>query len=111
MPEVVVHALEKVDVEYDDAQGSIVPARPGELEASGIETDLWQIESTEEHRSGTISTDGAPDNVSDRASKCAETALAKVLLLAAEAARWDVVVRIATEWRAGEREASHLNRS
>ena len=74
------------------------------MEAPGIETDLWQIESTEEHRSGTIRTDGDPANVSDRASKCAivrgvvtesseayelsnvvETALAKALLLAAEA--------------------------
>ena len=41
------------------------------VEAPGIETDLWQIESTEEHRSGTISTDDDPANVSDRASKCA----------------------------------------
>ena len=86
------------------------------MEAPGIETDLWRIESTEEHRSGTISTDGDPANVSDRASKCAivrgvvtesseayelsnvvETALAKALLLAAEAGRWDVVGRIAAE--------------
>ena len=86
------------------------------VEAPGIETDLWRIESTEEHRSGTISTDGDPANVSDRASKCAivrgvvtesseayelsnvvETALAKALLLAAEAGRWDVVGRIAAE--------------
>jgi hypothetical protein len=77
---------------------------------------LVQIESTEEHRSGTISTDGDPANVSDRASKCAivrgvvtesseayelsnvvETALAKTLLLAAEAGRWEVVGRIAAE--------------
>ena len=41
------------------------------MEAPGIEADLRQIESTEEHRSGTISTDGDPANVSDRASKCA----------------------------------------
>ena len=41
------------------------------METPGIETDLWQIESTEEHGSGTIRTDGGPANVSDRASKCA----------------------------------------
>ena len=84
--------------------------------APGIETDLWQIESTEEHRSGTISTDGDPADVSDRASKCAivrgvvtesseayalsnvvESALARALLLAAEAGRWELVGRIAAE--------------
>jgi len=94
------------------------------VEAPGIEADLWQIESTEEHRSGTISTDGDPANVSDRASKCAivrgvvtessegyelsnvvETALAKALLLAAEGERWEIVSRIASELaaRRGER--------
>ena len=94
------------------------------MEAPGIETDLWQIESTEEHRSGTLSTDGDPADVSDRASKCAtvrgvvtespdpyelsnvvETALAKALLLAAEGERWDIVARIADELesRRGER--------
>ena len=85
------------------------------MEAPGIETDLWQIESTEEHRSGTISTDGDPANVSDRAAKCAivrgvvtesseayelsnvvDTALARALG-AAEAKRWDVVTQIADE--------------
>jgi len=88
------------------------------VEAPGIEPDLWQIESTEEHRSGTISTDGDPANVSDRASKCAivrgvvtesseayelsnvvETALARALVLAAEAKRWDVVTQIVEELR------------
>ena len=86
------------------------------MEAPGIETHLWQIESTEAHRSGTISTDGNPANVSDRASKCAivrgvvtessevyelsnvvETALVKALVLAAEAKRWDVVLQMAEE--------------
>ena len=86
------------------------------MEAPGIEPDLGQTESTEEHRSGTISTDGDPANVSDRASKCAivrrdvtesseayelsnvvETALARALVLAAEAKRWDVVAQIADE--------------
>ena len=94
------------------------------MEAPGIETDLRQIESTKEHRSGTISTDGDPANVSDRASKCAivrgvvtessegyelsnvvETALAKALVLAAEAKRWDVVSQIAEELRRRRREA------
>ena len=83
--------------------------------------DLWQIESTEEHRSGTISTDGDPANVPDRASKCAivrgvvtespdayelsnvvETGLARALVLAAEARRWDVVMQIADELQGGE---------
>ena len=93
------------------------------MEAPGIEPDLWQIESTEEHRSGRISTDGDPANVPDRASKCAidrrdvtessgayelsnvvETALAKALVLAAEVGRWDVVVQIAEElWSRGGR--------
>ena len=88
------------------------------MEAPGIEPDLWQIESTKRHQSGAISTDGDPANVSDRASKCAivrgvvtessegyelsnvvETALARALVLAAEAQRWDVVMQIADELR------------
>ena len=86
------------------------------VEAPGIETDLGQIESTMEHGSGTIGTDGDPADVSDRASKCAivrgvvtesseayelsnvvETALTRALLLAAEAGRWDLVGKIAAE--------------
>ena len=69
-----------------------------------------------EHQSGTISNDADPADVSDRAPKCAivrrdvtessegyelsnavETALARALVLAAEAKRWDVVVQIADE--------------
>ena len=88
------------------------------MEAPGIETDLGQIENTEERRSGTIGTDGDPANASDRASKCAivrgvvtesseayelanvvETALARALVLAAEARRWDVVMQIADQLR------------
>ena len=68
------------------------------------------------HQSGTISTDADPADVSDRAPKCAivrgvvtesseayelsnvvETALAKALVLAAAAKRWDVVMQIADE--------------
>jgi hypothetical protein len=86
------------------------------VEAPGIEPGLGQIESTMEHGSGTISTDEDPADVSDGASKCAivrgavtesseayelsnvvETALAKALVLAAEAKRWDVVAQIACE--------------
>jgi len=86
------------------------------VEAPGIEADSGQLQITEEHRSGTISTDGDPANVSDRAPKCAivrgvvtesseayelsnvvETALAKALVLAAQAKRWDVVSQIAEE--------------
>ena len=94
------------------------------MEAPGIEPDLWQIESTMEHGSGTIGTDGDPADVSNRASKCAivrgvvtesseayelsnvvETALARALVLAAEAKRWDVVMRIAEEL--GRRGSGH----
>jgi hypothetical protein len=76
------------------------------VEAPGIETDLRQIESTMEDHLGTIGTDADPANVSDRASKCAigpgvvtesseayelskvvETALARAIVLAAEAKR------------------------
>ena len=86
------------------------------MEAPGIEADSGQPEITFEHQSGTISTEVDPPDVSDRAPKCAlvrgavtesskayelsnvvETALAKALILAAEAKRWDVVVRIANE--------------
>jgi hypothetical protein len=68
------------------------------------------------HGLGTISTDGDPADVSDRASKCAivcgvvaesskayelsnvvETALAKALNFATQAGRWDVVSQIADE--------------
>jgi hypothetical protein len=88
------------------------------VEAPGIEPDLGQQPSTMEHRSSTIGTDGDPANVSDRAPKCSivpgdvtisseaydltgvvETALAKALVLAAEAKRWDVVTQIADELR------------
>jgi len=88
------------------------------VEAPGIEADSGQPEITMEHQSGTISTDADPANVSDRAAKCAivrgvvtesseayelsnvvETALARALVLAAEAERWDVVIQIAGELR------------
>jgi hypothetical protein len=86
------------------------------VEAPGIEADFGQLEITMEHQSGTIGTDADPANVSDRAPKCAivrgvvtesseayelsnvvETALARALVLAAEAKRWDVVAQITTE--------------
>jgi hypothetical protein len=85
-------------------------------EGSGIEADSGQLQITEHHRAGTIGTDGDAANVSDRAPKCAivrgvvtesseayelanvvETALARALVLAAEAGRWDVVMQIAEE--------------
>src|SRR3954469_23561321 len=94
------------------------------MEAPGIEADLGQIESTMEHGSGTIGADGDPANVSDRASKCAivrgvvtesseayelsnvvETALARALVLAAEAKRWDVVTQIAAELQGRRRDS------
>jgi hypothetical protein len=88
------------------------------VDAPENETHLGQLESPEEHQSGTISNDGDPASVSDRAPKCAiargavtesseayelsnvvETALARALVLAAEAKRWDVVMQIAEELR------------
>ena len=73
---------------------------------------------TIEQQSGTIGTDADPADVSDRAAKCTivrgvetesseayelsnvvETALARALVLAAEAKRWDVVMQIAEELR------------
>ena len=88
------------------------------MEAPGIEADSGQPENTIERQSGTISTDADPADVSDRAPKCAivgglvtesseayelsnvvETALTRALVLAAEAKRWDVVMRIADELR------------
>ena len=98
------------------------------MEAPGIEADSRQCEVTMEQQSGTIGTDADPANVSDRAPKCAivrgvvtesseayelsnvvETALARALVLAAEAGRWDVVMQIADELhgrRVGRLEAS-----
>ena len=86
------------------------------MEAPGIEADSGHDEITIEHQSGTIGIDADPANVSDRAPKCAivrgvvtesseayelsnvvETALARALVLAAEAKRWDVVAQIANE--------------
>jgi hypothetical protein len=88
------------------------------VEAPGIEADSGQPESTMEHQSGTISTDANSADVSGRAPKCpivrgvvtesseayeltnvVETALARALVLAAEAKRWDVVMQIADELR------------
>ena len=88
------------------------------MEAPGIENGLGQREITMEHERRTIGIHADPANVSDRASKCAivrgvvtesseayelsnvvETALAKALVLAAEARRWDVVAQIAEELR------------
>ena len=86
------------------------------MEAPGIEPDQRQLPCTIEPVSSTIGRDADPANVSDRASKCAivrgvvtpsseayelsnvvETALARALILAAEAKRWDVVAQIADE--------------
>ena len=88
------------------------------VDAPGIEADSGQLEITMEHQSCTIGTVAEPANVSDRAPKCAivrgvvtessegyelsnvvETALARALVLAAEAKRWDVVAQIAEELR------------
>jgi len=86
------------------------------VEAPGIEADSGHAEITIEHELGSIGTDADPADVSDRAPRCAivrgvvtesseayelsnvvETALAKALVLAAEAKRWDVVMQIAEE--------------
>lgn len=89
------------------------------MEAPGIEADHGQPPDTIEQQSGTIGTDADPADVSVRAPKCAivrgvgtesseayelsnvvETALARALVLAADAKRWDVVAQIATELEA-----------
>jgi hypothetical protein len=88
------------------------------VEAPGIEADSGQPEITMEHQLGTISADADPADVSDRAPKCAtargavtqsseayglsnvvETSLAKALVLAADAKRWEIVAQIAEELR------------
>jgi hypothetical protein len=88
------------------------------VEASGIEADFGQREIAMEHQSSTIGTNVDPADVSDRApngaivrgdvtesseayelSNVVGTALAKALVLAAEAKRWDVVMQIAGELR------------
>lgn len=88
------------------------------MEAPGIEAHSSQPPITIEPQSGTIGTDVDPADASSRAPKCAivrgaetesseaydltrvvETALARALVLAAEAKRWDVVVLIADELR------------
>jgi len=89
------------------------------VEAPGIEKDQRQTADTIEQGKGSIGVRGVSASASDRASKCAidrgevaessgayeltnvvETALAKALVLAAEARRWDVVVQIAEELQA-----------
>jgi hypothetical protein len=89
------------------------------VEAPGIENDQRQAADTIEQQSARIGVHADPPNVSDRASKCAigraevtessetyelsnvlETALARSLVLAAQAKRWDVVAQIAAELEA-----------
>jgi hypothetical protein len=86
------------------------------VEAPGIENDKNRTVDTIGHEEGSISVHEDSADVSDRASKCAigrrdvtvegdayelsdvvETALARALLLAAEAGRWELVRKIATE--------------
>jgi hypothetical protein len=88
------------------------------VEAPGIEAESSQALYTIEPQSGTIGRDEDSANVSDRASKCAivhgvvtesseacelsnvvETALARALVLAAEAKQWDVAAQIVQELR------------
>jgi hypothetical protein len=88
------------------------------VEAPGIENDKRCTLGTIKHENGSIGVRAVSANVSDRAIKCAidrgavtveggaheltnvvETALAKALVLAAAAKRWDVVVLIAEELR------------
>jgi len=92
------------------------------VEAPGIENERGRKACTVSRGGGTIRHEGGPGSVSSRASKCAdgggvgtessrpagpgyelrhvvEPALARALVLAAEAQRWDVVVQIATELR------------
>ena len=86
------------------------------MEAPGIEADQSPPSDPIEHQNSPIGVRAVSTNVPDRAPKCAidrgevtessegyelssvvETALAKALVLAAEAKRWDVVVLIAEE--------------
>jgi hypothetical protein len=88
------------------------------VEAPGIEPGERQTPDAVEPQSGSIGVHADPADVPDRASKCpidrgdvtessgtyelsdvVETALAKALVLAAEAKRWDVVIHIAEELR------------
>lgn len=88
------------------------------MEAPGIEHDQSQLADPIEHQSRPIGVRAVSANAPDRAPKCpidrrdvtvegssydlsnvVDTALAKALVLAAEAKRWDVVVLIAEELR------------
>jgi hypothetical protein len=103
------------------------------LQAPGIENESERKVCTIPPQGGTIRHERAPGFVSSRASKCAiagrawtessqapepgyvlrdvvELALAKALVLAAEAQRWDVVAQIATELQA-RRENREVERS
>lgn len=93
------------------------------VEAPGIENERGRSAGTISRRGGTIRHEGAPGSVLSRAFKCpdgggagteasqstrteyelrdvVEPALARALLLAAEAQRWDVVLQIARELEA-----------
>ena len=99
-----------------------MPQNP--VEAPGIENDQRRSPDTIQQQSANIGTDADPADASDRAPKCAidrgdvtesseaydlsnvvETALAKALVLAAEAKRWAIVGKIAAEL--GGRRAGH----
>jgi hypothetical protein len=86
------------------------------VEAPGIEADQSPRSDPVEHQNSPIGFRAIPANVPDRAPKCAidrrevtesseayelsnvvETALAKALVLAAEAKRWDVVMQLVNE--------------
>jgi hypothetical protein len=96
------------------------PANAWSVEAPGIENELGRSECTISRRGGTIRHEGGLGSVPSRASKCAngggvgtessratrddhdlrgvvEPALARALVLAAEAHRWELVAQIATE--------------
>jgi hypothetical protein len=93
------------------------------VEAPGIENELGRGKCTISRQEGTIGQGREPGSGSSRAPKCAiaggvgtessqpsraeyelrdvvEPALARALVLAAEAQRWDVVAQIATELQA-----------
>jgi hypothetical protein len=89
------------------------------VEAPGIENDLRRSVSTIQQENGSIRHDAVQAHLPDRAPKCAidgrvetessdayelrdvvEPALARALVLAAEAQRWEVVVQIAAELQA-----------
>jgi hypothetical protein len=114
--------------------GGPVAGPPNTVEAAGIENERGRAGSTILRRGSTIRHGWDPGSVSSRASKCSngggvgtessqakkggyelgdvvEPALARALVLAAEAQRWELVAQIATELQARRESRSSDPRS